>query len=94
MDQQRRPRGGTVDTRDLKSPEQFTEPATSERTCDNSPSLLAQPLAQESQKQAISNRAESKPLGADLALIVERWDALPEAVRAGIVAMVKAASVG
>jgi hypothetical protein len=30
-------------------------------------------------------------LPADLALIVERWDALPEVVRAGIVAMVKAA---
>jgi hypothetical protein len=28
----------------------------------------------------------------DLALLVERWDTLPEAVRAGIVAMVKAAS--
>jgi hypothetical protein len=27
---------------------------------------------------------------ADLALLVERWDALPETVRAGIVAMVKA----
>jgi hypothetical protein len=27
---------------------------------------------------------------ADLALLVERWDSLPEAVRAGIVAMVKA----
>jgi hypothetical protein len=26
----------------------------------------------------------------DLALLVERWDALPEAVRAGIMAMVKA----
>jgi hypothetical protein len=26
----------------------------------------------------------------DLALLVERWDGLPEAVRAGIVAMVKA----
>jgi hypothetical protein len=30
----------------------------------------------------------------DLALVVERWDNLPEAVRAGIVAMVKAASAG
>jgi hypothetical protein len=29
---------------------------------------------------------------ADLALLVARWDALPEAVRAGILAMVKAAS--
>jgi hypothetical protein len=27
----------------------------------------------------------------DLALIVERWESLPEALRAGIVAMVKAA---
>jgi hypothetical protein len=27
----------------------------------------------------------------DLALLVERWNRLPEAVRAGIVAMVKAA---
>jgi hypothetical protein len=26
----------------------------------------------------------------DLALVAERWDALPDAVRAGIVAMVKA----
>jgi hypothetical protein len=28
---------------------------------------------------------------ADLALIVDRWDSLPEAVKAGIVAMVRAA---
>jgi hypothetical protein len=28
-----------------------------------------------------------------LALIVERWDSLPEAVRAGIVAMVRASGV-
>jgi hypothetical protein len=27
----------------------------------------------------------------DLAVVVERWEALPEAVRAGIVAMVRAA---
>jgi hypothetical protein len=30
----------------------------------------------------------------DLALVIERWDALPDAVRAGIVAMVKAALTG
>ena len=30
----------------------------------------------------------------DLALLVERWDGLPEAVRAGIVAMVKATGAG
>lgn len=28
----------------------------------------------------------------DLAIVVKRWESLPEAVRAGIVAMVKAAS--
>ncbi len=28
----------------------------------------------------------------DLAIVIERWDKLPEAVRAGIVAMAKAAS--
>jgi hypothetical protein len=27
----------------------------------------------------------------DLALVVERWEALPEAIRAGILAMVRAA---
>jgi hypothetical protein len=31
---------------------------------------------------------------ADLSLVVENWDRLPEAVRAGIVAMVKAATGG
>jgi hypothetical protein len=35
--------------------------------------------------------AEKSP---DLALLVERWDGLPEAVRAGIVAIVKATSTG
>jgi hypothetical protein len=30
----------------------------------------------------------------DLALLVERWDVLPEAIRAGIVAMVNAAVPG
>jgi hypothetical protein len=29
----------------------------------------------------------------DLALLVERWDALPDAVRAGIAAMVRAADL-
>jgi hypothetical protein len=33
-------------------------------------------------------------LDPDLALVVERWPDLPEAVRAGIVAMVKAARKG
>jgi hypothetical protein len=38
---------------------------------------------------SLAREVEKDP---DLALLVERWDSLPEAVRAGIVAMVKAAS--
>lgn len=58
------------------------------------------------QAVAISNASEITPTvlasclalltrnSPDLVLLVERWDGLPEAVRAGIVAMVKATSVG
>jgi hypothetical protein len=41
-----------------------------------------------------ANDPKNRPIDPDLALVVERWDSLPEAVRAGIVAMVKAASAG
>jgi hypothetical protein len=34
------------------------------------------------------------PLDPDLAVVVDAWDRLPHAVRAGIVAMVQAASTG
>jgi hypothetical protein len=50
-------------------------------TSDNTPDVLASCLALV---------ARTAP---DLALVVERWDALPEAVRAGIVAMVRATPV-
>ncbi|WP_252853656.1 hypothetical protein [Aeoliella straminimaris] len=33
--------------------------------------------------------ADSAPIAPDLSLVVERWSELPEAVRAGIVAMVR-----
>ena len=36
--------------------------------------------------------ANISALDPDLAMVVKRWESLPEAVRAGIVAMVKAAS--
>jgi hypothetical protein len=35
---------------------------------------------------------DSRQTDADLALVAKAWDRLPEAVRAGIVAMVKATS--
>ena len=59
----------------LVSPAITTDPAT---TSNNPEIVLASCLALLRQKSA------------DLALLVERWDALPEAVRAGIAAMVRA----
>jgi hypothetical protein len=41
-----------------------------------------------------ANDSQNGRIDPDLARVVERWDALPEAIRAGIVAMVKAASAG
>jgi hypothetical protein len=40
---------------------------------------------------SLAHKVQKEP---DLAMVVKRWDSLPEAVRAGIVAMVKAASAG
>src|SRR5438067_11725782 len=59
-----------------------TQPLDNSGTSANGPADLASCLAL---------LAEKSP---DLALLVQRWDSLPEAVRAGIVAMVKAASAG
>ena len=35
---------------------------------------------------------ESRKTPSDLAEVIDRWEALPEAIRAGIVAMVRAAA--
>ena len=48
----------------------------------------------ESGAESGANDPKNDPIDPDLALVVERWDSLPDAVRAGIVAMVKAASPG
>jgi hypothetical protein len=37
---------------------------------------------------------DTRPTDPDLALVIERWADLPEAVRAGITAMVRAAGKG
>jgi hypothetical protein len=42
--------------------------------------------------RATQSATRSLPEDAELAAVVEAWDRLPEAIRAGIVAMVKAAS--
>src|SRR5439155_11661531 len=58
----------------------FPQPLTNSATSDDAPENLAFCLA---------FLAKKSP---DLALLVEGWETLPDAVRAGIVAMVKAAS--
>jgi hypothetical protein len=35
---------------------------------------------------------DTRPSDPDLALVIERWEALPDAIRAGILAMVRAAT--
>ena len=67
---------------DLQSAPILTQPFARIDTSENAPRVLAFCLAFLNQKSP------------DLALLVERWDDLPEAVRAGIVAMVKATNPG
>jgi hypothetical protein len=64
---------------DLQSSPAPTQPAGKSRLPESDAERLAFCLAHLTQKAP------------DLALLVESWDALPDAVRAGIVAMVKAA---
>jgi len=54
-----------------------TEPTLSQDVTDNPDSVLASCLALLAKKSP------------DLAMVVKEWDTLPEAVRAGIVAMVR-----
>jgi len=42
---------------------------------------------------ATENATRLLPEDSDLASVIEAWDRLPEAIKAGIVAMVKAASM-
>jgi len=65
---------------DLQSVDDSTQAVDTSVTSKNAPNVLASCLALLARKSP------------DLALLVERWDGLPEAVRAGIVAMVKAAT--
>jgi hypothetical protein len=46
-----------------------------------------------SESSSLPNPTDIRQTDPRLALIVERWDSLPEAVRAGIVAMVRASGV-
>jgi len=64
---------------DLQSADATTQPIVSTDTSENASRDLAFCLALLTRKSP------------DLALLVERWDALPEALRAGIMAMVKVA---
>jgi hypothetical protein len=63
------------------------EPASSISDSYNSQRLTSTP--EKPLAYSLARQVEKSP---DLALVVEHWDSLPDAVRAGIVAMVKAAA--
>jgi hypothetical protein len=69
------------------------------RRCEKSPAGVKKWRGQEANEPPISrgtpmvtesSSADSSALPPDLALVVAAWDRLPEVVRAGILAMVKA----
>jgi len=68
----------------------LTEPDSQQSFAPTGDFPLAHSLACESQKASDSSSLERVKIDPDLALVVERWDALPDVLRAGIVAMVKA----
>jgi hypothetical protein len=51
---------------------------------------VAQPVAQETGKSTISSTRELAAIDPDLAAILNAWPTLPVAIRAGVLAMVKA----
>jgi hypothetical protein len=65
------------------------EPVTALSEPPNQQGLTSKP--ENTLAHSLAREVEKDP---DLAMVVERWDILPNAVRAGIVAMVKAASAG
>ena len=73
-----RPEGFEPTTRGLRIRCKLPESLSPSKTCDNGENVLASCLAFLSEKMP------------DLACVIEAWDGLPEAVRAGILAMVKA----
>jgi hypothetical protein len=81
------------DRRDLVVKAVGLEPTTygSKDSLRDNPSLVNATSSDIAENDLASCLALLARKSADLALLVERWDALPEAVRAGIVAMAKAA---
>jgi hypothetical protein len=70
------------------------EAAGIEPACDSSQGTILQGVAQAPSQPLARTLARETQFDPDLALLIEAWPTLPEAVRAGIVAMVKAASKG
>jgi hypothetical protein len=65
-----------------------------DRRCDSPKSKAHQGFVPHSDRPSLSLPYAPSELPPDLALIVEHWEQLPEAVRASIVAMVKASGKG
>ena len=67
----------------------FPKPQTSERKCSNDNGL--QDSAESGTTPSTTTVQENSPIDPDLAAVIDAWPALPDAVKAGIVAMVGAA---
>ena len=75
---------------DFESSARNPQPVESQGSCDDAPDVVAGMVAKESQISPAEPATALADL--DLARIVTAWPALPEAVKAGIVAMVEAAT--
>ncbi len=73
----------------LSPPANTTQPANPQGVTSSPENVLASRLALSAQKPGVS-----APDDPDLAAVVEAWPSLPEPVKAGVVAMVKAAAQG
>ncbi|MHC4441610.1 MAG: hypothetical protein ACYTF1_10670 [Planctomycetota bacterium] len=58
--------------------------------CDESVTSDNDKTCESGEKNSADYLALLRQKSPDLALVVERWDSLPQAVKAGIIAMVKA----
>jgi hypothetical protein len=61
------------------------------RTLPETPDKM--PVLRQASAKSGAVRPQDSPIGADLASVIDAWPDLPEPIRAGVLAMVRAASV-
>src|SRR2546421_924116 len=91
VDRQRRPRGGTVDTRDLKSPFASTQTPSGIKTSGKPQPAHSPQHSPETGNQGIADDPASVSSASELARVVDAWPMLPEHIRAAVLALVKTA---